>query len=68
LKSSYLIIAVFLLITVFTISQTLNLSGKSQDSLQNAIANTKMIATPLVEEAKITFAISSLGAEYGLKF
>ena len=52
----------------FGFSQTHQLSGKTQDSLQNPIPNTNIIATPVVEDANITFAISSLCAEYGLKF
>ena len=47
-------------------AQTHQLSGKTQDSLNNPIPNTNMIATPLVEDAGITFAISSLKGEYKL--
>jgi hypothetical protein len=48
--------------------ETYQLSGKTQDSLQNPIPNTNIIATPLTqEEANITFAISSLEGEYKLR-
>ena len=48
--------------------ETHQLSGKTQDSLQNPIPNTNIIATPLTqEEANITFAISSLEGEYKLR-
>jgi hypothetical protein len=41
---------------------------KTQDSLQNPIPNTNIIATPLTQEdVNITFAISSLDGEYKLK-
>ncbi len=67
-KNSYLIIAVFLLIPIFSFSQTHQLTGKTQDSLQNPIPNTNIIATPLTQEdVNITFAISSLEGEYKLK-
>ncbi|RRO15212.1 carboxypeptidase regulatory-like domain-containing protein, partial [Flavobacteriaceae bacterium 14752] len=57
-----------LLILSFTIhAQTHQLTGKTQDSHQNPIPNTNIIATPLAEDANITFAISSLQGEYKLK-
>ncbi|MGX1023885.1 hypothetical protein ACSSV5_001043 [Psychroflexus sp. MBR-150] len=67
IKNSYLKIAVFLLFTYFANGQTHQLTGKTQDSLQNPIPNTNMIATPLAEDESITFAISSLKGEYKLK-
>ena len=67
IKHSYLYVAVFFLCPILGFSQTHNLTGKTQDSLQNPIANTNIIATPLVEDANITFAISSLDGEYSLK-
>jgi hypothetical protein len=48
-------------------AQTHQLTGKTQDSLKNPIPNTNIIATPLAEDANITFAISSLNGEYNLK-
>jgi hypothetical protein len=67
IKNSYLKLAVFFLFPILGFSQTHNLTGKTQDSLQNPIPNTNIIATPLVEDANITFAISSLDGEYSLK-
>ena len=66
-RNSYLKIAVFFLFPILTIAQTHQLTGKTQDSLKNPIPNTNIIATPLVENANITFAISSLDGEYNLK-
>jgi len=60
-------LAVFLLLPFLTYSQTHQIIGKTQVSLQNPIPNTNIIATPLVENANITFAISSLEGEYNLK-
>ena len=65
-KNSYLNIAVFFIFTLTTQAQTHQLSGKTQDSLQNPIPNTNIIATPLMEDVQITFAISSLKGEYKL--
>jgi hypothetical protein len=67
--NSYLKIAVFFLFPLFCIAQqTHHLNGRTQDSLQNPIPNTNIIATPLThEEVNITFAISSLEGEYKLK-
>ena len=67
-KNSYRIIAVFFLFPILAFSQNHQLSGKTQDSLQNPIPNTNIIATPLTQEdVNITFAISSLEGEYKLK-
>jgi len=67
-KNSYTIIAVFFLFPILAFSQNHQLSGKTQDSLQNPIPNTNIIATPLTQEdVNITFAISSLEGEYRLK-
>jgi len=66
--NSYLKIAVFFLFPIISFSQTHQLTGKTQDSLQNPVPNTNIIATPLTQEDfKITFAISSLEGEYKLK-
>ena len=62
------IMLIILLINMIDISaQTHQLTGKTQDSLKNPIPNTNIIATPLAEDANITFAISSLNGEYNLK-
>jgi hypothetical protein len=66
--NSYFYIAVFFLFPFLHYAQkTHQLSGKTQDSLQNSIPNTNIIATPLAENVGITFAISSLEGEYKLK-
>jgi len=67
IKNSYITIAVFFIFSLFSFSQTHQLSGKIQDSLQKPIPNTNIIATPLVEDTPISFAISSLKGEYKLK-
>ena len=66
--NSYLNIAVFFLCPILAFSQTYQLSGKIQDSLQKPVPNTNIIATPLTaEDAQITFVISSLEGKYKLK-
>jgi len=65
---NYLLRYTFLLFISYNISAQVNsFNGKILDSLQNPIPNTNIIATPLVENADITFAISSLDGEYKLK-
>jgi hypothetical protein len=67
-RNSYLKIAVFFLFTIIgSAQQTHQLKGKTQDSLKKPIPNTNIIATPLIEDANITFAISSLNGDYKLK-
>jgi len=58
----------FFLFPIIASSQTHHLTGKTQDSLQNPVPNTNIIASPITDEdVNITFAISSLQGEYKLK-
>lgn len=67
IKNSYITIAVFFIFPLYSFSQTHLLSGKIQDNLQEPITNTNLIATPLVEDEQMAFAISSVKGEYKLK-
>lgn len=48
-------------------AQNAQLQGKILDSLQQPIANTNLIATPLSEDSRITFAIADFDGKYMLK-
>ncbi|QSS97345.1 TonB-dependent receptor [Psychroflexus sp. ALD_RP9] len=56
-----------LLIPLTSFAQTHKLEGKIQDSLQNSIPNTNIIATPLDTDDEITFSISDQKGRYRLK-
>jgi hypothetical protein len=66
-NSKYCLCIIIFVHIVTTQAQTSQLSGFIKDSIQNPIPNTNMIATPLAEDAGITFAISRLDGEYKLK-
>lgn len=62
-----LIVLYFFSGTLVLHAQTIQLTGKVQDSLQEPLAFVNMIASPLEGEAGITFAISNKEGQYDLK-
>jgi hypothetical protein len=66
--NSYFKLAVFFLFPILSFSQKHQLTGKTQDSLQNPVPKINIIATPLsIEDVNITYVISRLEGEYKLK-
>ena len=59
-------IFLLILIPLTSFPQTHELEGKIQDSLQNGIPNTNIIATPLDTDDEITFSISDQKGRYRL--
>lgn len=57
----------FAFVVMGTQAQQLKLSGQVTDSLNKGLANTNVIARPLIEEATFQFAITSQDGQYVLK-
>lgn len=63
----YFLIIFFYIGLVHGFAQKVQLTGKVLDSLNNPLANTNLIATPLSKNSKITFAIADKDGNYQLK-
>ncbi|QSS97133.1 hypothetical protein [Psychroflexus sp. ALD_RP9] len=67
MKLSFAITVLCLLVLAGAKAQQLKFSGLITDSLKQGIANTNVIARPLINEAKFQFDISDINGAYNLK-